>query len=155
MLFVLSVGVVENYDLIKFRLTEGVSSIMIYKNDLELIESAKNVIDKNYDDVNYNHTVGAAIRCKNGNIYVGVNVYAIHGSCAEYIAIGAALSAGERELETIVAVRSREENSVVIPPCGNCRQLLMKYAPNIDVLIETENGVEKINIQELLPYSCY
>ena len=128
---------------------------MIFKNDLELIEAAKNVINKNYDEVNYNHTVGAAIRCKNGNIYVGVNVYAIHGSCAEYIAIGGALTAGEREFETIVAVRSLQENNVVISPCGNCRQLLMQYAPKIDVLIQTENGVEKVNIQELLPCSCY
>ncbi|MDR7857879.1 hypothetical protein [Tissierella sp.] len=128
---------------------------MVSNKDLELIESAKSIIDKNFDKVNYNHTVGAAIRCKNGNIYVGVNIDAIHGSCAEYIAIGAALTAGEREFETIVAVRSQEENSVLIPPCGNCRQLLMKYAPSIGVLIETENGVEKINIQELLPFSCY
>lgn len=128
---------------------------MIYEKDLELIESARNIIDKNYDGINYNHTVGAAIRCKNGNIYVGVNVYSSLGSCAEYIAIGSALTAGEREFETIVAARSKEENSVVLPPCGNCRQLLMKYAPNIDVLIETTHGVEKINIQELLPYSCY
>jgi cytidine deaminase len=30
---------------------------------------------KNYDNVNYNHTVGVAIRCKNGNIYIGVNLY--------------------------------------------------------------------------------
>jgi len=128
---------------------------MIYKNDLELIEAAKIVINKNYDEVNYNHTVGAAIRCKSGNIYVGVNVYGIHGSCAEYIAIGGALTAGDREFDTIVAVRSIHEDNVIIPPCGNCRQLLMKYAPNIDVLIQTEDGVGKVSIQELLPYSCY
>lgn len=128
---------------------------MIYKNDLELIEAAKNIINKNFDEANENHTVGAAIRWKNGKIYVGVNVYALHGSCAEYIAIGGAITAGEREFETIVAVRSQNENNAVIPPCGNCRQLLMQYAPNIDVLIQTKNGVKKINIQELLPYSCY
>ena len=128
---------------------------MICKNDLELIEAAKNAINKNFDEVNENHTVGAAIRCKNGKIYVGINVYAIHGSCAEYIAIGGAITAGEREFETIVAVRSHKDNNVVISPCGNCRQLLMQYAPNIDVLIQTEEKIEKINLQKLLPYSCY
>jgi cytidine deaminase len=126
---------------------------MIDKNDLELIEAAKKVINKNYDEFNENHTVGAAIRCKNGKIYCGVNVYAIHGSCAEYIAIGAAITAGEREFESIVAVRAPDKNNVLLPPCGNCRQLIMLYAPNINVLIQTNNGVAKISIQELLPYS--
>ncbi|WP_242961003.1 hypothetical protein [Clostridium peptidivorans] len=79
---------------------------MIDNNDLKLIEEAKKVINKNFDEVDENHTVGAALRCKNGNIYVGVNVYAVHGSCAEYIAMGTAITAGEREFDTIVAVRS-------------------------------------------------
>lgn len=124
---------------------------MLDNEDLELIESAKTVINKNYDCAGDRHTVGAAIRCKSGNIYAGVNILAIHGSCAEYIAIGAALTAGEREFETIVALRSEEEDNEIIPPCGNCRQLLQKYAPDIDVLIETEKGAGKVNISELFP----
>ncbi|WP_291549343.1 hypothetical protein [Clostridium sp. HMP27] len=42
--------------------------IMIDDNDLKLIEEAKQVINKNFDEVDENHTVGAALRCKNGNI---------------------------------------------------------------------------------------
>ena len=129
--------------------------MMINNNDLELIEAAKEVINRNFDEIDENHTVGAAIRCKNGNIYVGVNVYALHGSCAEFVAIGTAITSGEREFESIVAVRSANKNNVLIPPCGNCRQLLLQYAPNIKVLVQTENGVEKVSIQELLPYSPY
>ena len=128
---------------------------MINNKDLELIEAAKEVINRNFKEVDENHTVGAAIRCKNGNIYVGVNVYALHGSCAEFVAIGTAITSGEREFESIVAVRSANKNNVLIPPCGNCRQLLLQYAPNIKVLVQTENGVEKVSIQELLPYSPY
>lgn len=128
---------------------------MINNKDLELIEAAKEVINRNFNEVDENHTVGAAIRCKNGNIYVGVNVYALHGSCAEFVAIGTAITSGEREFESIVAVRSANKNNVLIPPCGNCRQLLLQYAPNIKVLVQTENGVEKVSIQELLPYSPY
>ena len=128
---------------------------MVDSNDLELIEEAKKVINKNFDEVDENHTVGAAIRCKNGNIYVGVNVYAHHGSCAEYIAIGAAITAGEREFDTIVAVRSPKKNNTIISPCGNCRELLKQYAPNIKVLVQTENGIEKVTVKELLPYSTY
>lgn len=128
---------------------------MIDNNDLKLIEEAKKVINKNFDEVNENHTVGVALRCKNGNIYVGVNVYAQHGSCAEYIAMGTAITAGEREFDTIVAVKSPKKNNALIPPCGNCRQLLMQYAPDIKVLIQTEDGIQKFFIKELLPYSPY
>ena len=32
--------------------------------DYELIEKAKEIIKKNYDGVNFNHTVGSALRCK-------------------------------------------------------------------------------------------
>lgn len=128
---------------------------MIENNDLILIEEAKKVINKNFDINNEDHTIGAALRCKNGNIYVGVNIYSIHGSCAEYIAFGAAITAGEREFDTIVAVRSLENNNTLISPCGNCRQLLMKYAPDIKVLIQTKDGIQKVCITELLPYSPY
>lgn len=128
---------------------------MIDNNDLKLIEEAKKVINKNFDEVNENHTVGVALRCKNGNIYVGVNVYAQHSSCAEYIAMGTAITAGEREFDTIVAVKSPKKNNALIPPCGNCRQLLMQYAPDIKVLIQTEDGIQKFFIKELLPYSPY
>ena len=37
--------------------------------DLELISKAQDVITKNFDFENNNHTVGAAVRCKNGNVY--------------------------------------------------------------------------------------
>jgi len=53
--------------------------------DLVLIDKAKAVIKKNFDFEKNNHTVGAALRCKNGNIYLGVNVYSNHGACAEVI----------------------------------------------------------------------
>lgn len=128
---------------------------MLDSNDLKLIEEAKKVINKNFDEVDENHTVGAALRCKNGNIYVGVNVYMHHGSCAEYIALGTAITEGEREFDTIVAVKSPKKNNALIPPCGNCRQLLMQYAPDIKVLIQTQDRIQKVCIKELLPYSAY
>ena len=85
---------------------------MLTTEDKELIECARNVIDKNYDAINWWHTVGAAVRTKTGNIYVGVNCDSVsHGSCAEVIAIGAAISAGEREFDTIVALLGGEGKS--------------------------------------------
>ena len=65
----------------------------VTKQDHELIRLALEVLAKNFDDGIYNHTVGCAILCKNGKIYTGVNCDGIHGSCAEYITMGIAISA--------------------------------------------------------------
>ena len=102
----------------------------ITEQDRKLIQLALEALAKNFDDGIYNHTVGCAIRCNNGRIYTGVNCAGIHGSCAEYITTGTAISAGEREFDTIVAVHEKHLNCV-IPPCGNCRQMLFEYCPDI------------------------
>ncbi len=94
--------------------------------DKRLIEIALKVLKENFDDGIYRHTVGCAVRCRNGHVYQGVNCDGIHGSCAEYITVGSAISAGEREFDTIVAVHEKHWNGV-IPPCGNCRQMLYVY----------------------------
>ena len=41
--------------------------------DHALIEKTQKTIHSNYDEKDQNHTVGAAILCESGNIYVGVN----------------------------------------------------------------------------------
>ncbi|WP_273324133.1 cytidine deaminase [Vallitalea guaymasensis] len=122
------------------------------KKDLTLITQAQKVIEDNYDEVNFNHTVGAAVRCKSGNIYVGVNVYSLHGACAEQIAIGAAITNGERDFECIVAVRGKQGQEILVP-CGNCRQMLSDYAPQCQVIVEYENGICKVSAIELLPFA--
>lgn len=119
--------------------------------DKKLIEIALDVLSKNFDDGIYNHTVGCAILCKNGNIYKGVNCDGIHGSCAEYVTVGTAISAGEREFDTIVAVHDKAPNSVV-SPCGNCRQMLFEYCPDIKVILNDDDGnLVKVKARDLLP----
>ena len=123
------------------------------ETDQQLISKALNVLEKNFDDGIYNHTVGCALLCKNGNIYTGVNCDGIHGSCAEYITMGIAISAGEREFETIVAVHDKAEK-FVISPCGNCRQMLFEYCPDIKVIVKDENGeLVKVTVRDLLPFA--
>lgn len=120
--------------------------------DEELIAEARKAIQRNYDEENFNHTVGAAIQCKSGRIYTGVNVYSLHGACAEQVAIGAAVTNGERAFETIVAVRGKEGEEI-IPPCGNCRQILHDYMPECEVILLIEGEKKKITARKLLPYS--
>ena len=124
------------------------------ESDKVLIEKGLEVLKRNYDEGVYNHTVGCALRCKNGKIYAGVNCDGIHGSCAEYITIGIAISAGERDFDTIVAVHDGYPNRV-IPPCGNCRQMLFEYCPGIKVIVNDENGrLIKVEAKDLLPFAC-
>lgn len=121
--------------------------------DKKLITLGLEVLKSNFDDGVYNHTVGCAILCKNGNIYKGVNCDGIHGSCAEFITIGIAISAGEREFDTIVATHDKALNGVV-SPCGNCRQMLYEYCPDIMVIVNDENGsLIKVKARDLLPFA--
>lgn len=120
-------------------------------SDNELIEAARSAITSNYDKINQLHTVGAAVRCSSGKIYTGVNVYAIHSACAEQVALGTAITNGERNFKTIVAV-SGEFGENIIPPCGNCRQILSDYAPECEVILIVNGEVSKLTAKELLPY---
>ena len=120
------------------------------EKDLKLIEEARKAVKNNYDGEL--HTVGAALRCKNGRIYTGVNIYSIHGACAEQIALGTAITNGEREFETIVAVRGRDGEEI-IPPCGNCRQILHDYMPECRMIIQTQGGPMKTKAGNLLPFA--
>ncbi len=123
------------------------------ESDLELIKIGLECLEKNFDDGIYYHTVGCALRCKNGNIYKGVNCDGIHGSCAEVVTIGTAYSAGEREFDTIVATHEKAKNGVV-PPCGNCRQIMFEYCPDIMVIVSDENGkLIKVKARDLLPFA--
>ncbi len=125
----------------------------ITEQDKELIKIALETLEKTFDDGIYNHTVGAAIRCKNGKVYSGINCDGVHGSCAEYITIGIAISAGEREFDTIVAVHDKAPNCLVAP-CGNCRQMLVEYCPDIKVILNDDNDkIIKVDIKELIPFA--
>lgn len=127
----------------------------ITKKDQNLIEIALKCLNDNFDDGVYNHTVGCALLCKNGEIYKGVNCDGLHGSCAEYITMGIAISNGEREFDTIVAVHDKAPNCVV-SPCGNCRQMLVEYCPDIKVIVNDENGnLTKVTAKDLLPFAWH
>ena len=123
------------------------------KEDLELIEKAREVIKKNYDGKRYNHTVGSALRCKSGRIYLGVNVYSVHGTCAEQVALGSAITEGERDFDTIVAVDG--ENGRILSPCGNCRQVFSDYMPDGFVIVQDGEKLFKVRAKDLIPYSYH
>lgn len=125
---------------------------LFLERDYELIAEAQKAIRLNYDQEHDHHTVGAAVRCKNGRVYVGVNLYSLHGACAEQVAIGTAITNGERDFDVIVAVRGKEGEEI-IPPCGNCRPILHDYMPDCDVIVSVCGELRKIKAKELLTFS--
>jgi len=133
------------------------SFLPLTPEDQKLIEAAREVLQRNYHPVR--HSVGAAVLCASGRIYAGINVEACgYGPCAEPIALGAALTNGEREFLAIVAVCKGEDEYAVLSPCGNCRQLLVDYAPEAMVIFSDDGQVVKTQARNLLPgayRSCF
>lgn len=124
--------------------------VEIEAKDQRLIEAAVDVIRRNYRDER--HTVGAAVLCASGRVYVGVNIDTCgYGPCAEPVAIGSAISSGEREFLSIVAVGGWDKDYPVLPPCGNCRQLLLDYAPESMVILQHDGRLVKVKARDLLP----
>ena len=125
----------------------------VTREDLWLIEKAMEALRPVAEG--WYHTVGAALRCKNGAVFTGVNCDGIHGSCAEFIAVGAAVTAGNRDFDTIVAVDlSPSAPHGVVSPCGNCRQMMFEYCPDMRVIVNDENGrLIKVPARNLLPFA--
>ncbi len=99
-----------------------------------------------------NFPVGAALQTASGRIYQGVNVENISfglTNCAERVAIGTAVAAGEREF-TAIAVASRGG----VTPCGACRQVLAEFNPSLPiVMVDSLNPseVHHATLDQLLP----
>ena len=119
-------------------------------NDNELIQTARELIRRRF--VEGRHHIAAALRTRQGAVFTGVHVEANVGRiavCAEAIAIGAAATAGDTEIATIVAVNDFGE---IVSPCGMCRELISDYAPAATVIIARCGQATPVLITELLPY---
>jgi cytidine deaminase len=94
--------------------------------------------------------VGAALLAKSGRIYTGCNVEnASYGlsTCAERVAVFKAVSEGERDFEAIAVVTEKG-----VPPCGACRQVLMEFGEDIQVIVANGAGEYRVfTLRELLP----
>jgi len=119
-------------------------------NDRRLIQAAADTLDANYTPER--HTVAAAVRTASGKIYTAVNIdTCAYGPCAEPIAIGTAFANRDTQILAIVAVRKHNAGHRTLPPCGNCRQLLIDYAPDALVILPLDNHNIKTPARDLLP----
>jgi cytidine deaminase len=97
--------------------------------------------------------VGAAVRTASGLIFAGANVENVsfpEGICAETAAIGAMVTAGEREIVEVVTIADGDQ---VTTCCGGCRQRLAEFAgPDTPVHAAGPDGVRRtFTLAELLP----
>ena len=97
--------------------------------------------------------VGAALLAKDGKIFTGCNVEVSNYSatvCAERTAVVKAVSQGVTEFIAVAVIADRE---APCSPCGQCRQTLNQFAPEMEVIMATTQSdeVEIMSISELLP----
>ncbi len=99
-----------------------------------------------------NFLVGAAVLTESGAIHAGCNIEnASYGLtiCAERIALGSAVAAGNRAL-TAMAVATTGGAA----PCGACRQFAAEFRRDLPILLIDADHPERIletNLAVLLP----
>jgi len=118
----------------------------------ELINKAKNAREHSYSPYS-RFKVGAALKTKNGMVFTGCNIenssYGL-SICAEREAIFKAISADERDLDTIAVVT---DSNKLITPCGACRQVMWEFSKDMTIVVANLKGEKKeFKIKELLAH---
>ena len=97
-------------------------------------------------------TVGAALLTKSGRVFSGCNIENISlglTTCAERVALGAAVSDGQKEF---VAIYLIADSKRPVLPCGACRQVLAEFNPALKIVTSTISGErETAELKDLLP----
>lgn len=98
----------------------------------------------------YSHfRVGAALLARSGRVYTGCNIENVAWAtvCAERTALYKAVSEGERAFVAIAVV-----TQTGITPCGVCRQVLVEFAPDLEIIIADTAGHQRVTtLRALLP----
>ena len=111
-----------------------------------------------------NYKVGAALLCKNGNMYTGCNIengaYS-PGICAERNAFADAVKNGEREFDVIAIVTGGVNDDIyeMASPCGVCRQFMSEFCDDDFKIIMTKMSKDGklldsklLTMEQILPY---
>ena len=121
-----------------------------------LCKKAINALENSYAPYS-NCKVGAALLCKNGNIYTGCNIENASFSptlCAERTAFAKAISEGDTDFVGIAVAGKKGDTLTAFTPCGVCRQVMMEFC-NPETfsifLAKSETDIIEYKLKELLP----
>ncbi|HJQ19151.1 MAG TPA: cytidine deaminase [Gemmatimonadaceae bacterium] len=124
--------------------------------DLELrtlLERAMGAMERAYAPYSSFH-VGAALLGSDGSITEACNVENAafpSGTCAERAALAGAVARGVRTFRSIAIATSADEPT---PPCGMCRQALIEFSPELEIISVTRGGKEaRWRLADLLPHA--
>jgi cytidine deaminase len=97
--------------------------------------------------------VGAALLDSAGRVYRGANVenaaYPL-STCAERVALAAAVTDGSRRFRAIAVVGPADAGPAF--PCGGCRQILHEFEPEMRVLVSGgASGIHSFSLATLFP----
>jgi cytidine deaminase len=110
-----------------------------------LIKQAQELIDARTDKLI--HTVAAAIKTNTGKVFTSVNLHHFMGGPHAEVAAFARVASEDEQPAIIVAVGNNSRG--VVTPCGECRQVMSDFYPEIRVIVD--NDGKTMPPQELLP----
>ena len=116
----------------------------------ELIAKAREAMKRAYAPYSKFH-VGAAIEADDGRVFVGCNVEnASYGLtiCAERMAAGSAAVAGARKFKRVVVTTQVEPPA---SPCGACRQFLLEFGSDMEIIGVGPKTERRWTLRQLLP----
>ena len=122
----------------------------------QLIEKAKEARKLSYSPYS-KFAVGAALLCKDGQVFVGANVenssYPLC-MCAERNALYNAMMNGYKKSD-FVALAITADTDTPCSPCGACRQVISELFPKDGkiYLANLKGDLQETNIEELLPFA--
>lgn len=103
-------------------------------------------------------SVGAALLCSSGNVYIGANIENASYTptvCAERVAFFKAISEGEKDFLAIAIAggESGKPSKPDFPPCGVCRQVMAEFCDkNFKVIYGNNDKITEKTLAEMLPF---
>jgi len=121
----------------------------------ELVAAARAAAEGSYSPYS-EFRVGAVVVGSNGEVFTAANVENAaypSGSCAEANALGAAISHGVRDIDTVAVACVDASDTDRAYPCGKCRQIMSEFdVERVVVTAGEESEIREHTLDELLPY---